>query len=55
LSHQRKPEVGARLLARLDAGADQDLQRLRMFERVNRIVADPHETNNRVCYVVYND
>ena len=39
-----------RLLARLDAGADQDLQRLRLLERIDRVVADPHELEPRLVH-----
>jgi hypothetical protein len=48
---RRKAQIGPRLLARLDARADQDLQRLRLFERIDRVVADPHkfEAGLRTC------
>jgi hypothetical protein len=38
-----KPQFRPRLLARLDAGGDQDLQRLRLLERIDRVVADRDE------------
>ena len=40
---RRKPQIRPRLLARLDARADQDLQRLRLLERIDGVVADPYE------------
>ncbi|MGD0565595.1 MAG: hypothetical protein ABSA66_21245, partial [Roseiarcus sp.] len=40
---RRQPQVGARLLARLDAGGDEDVQRLRLLQRIDRVVADPNE------------
>jgi len=43
-SHPRhvsaQPQFGARLLARFDAGRDEDLQRLSLLKRVDRVVAD---------------
>jgi hypothetical protein len=36
-------QIRARFLARLDARADQDLQRLRLLQRIDRVVADPDE------------
>ena len=36
-------QVRARLLARIDAGRDQDVERLRLFQRIDRVVADPHK------------
>ncbi|MFZ1962187.1 MAG: hypothetical protein WAU78_01730, partial [Roseiarcus sp.] len=38
---RREPQVGARLLARLDSRADENVQRLRLLQRVDRVVADP--------------
>jgi hypothetical protein len=38
-----EPQLRPRLLARLDAGVDQDLQRLRLLERIDGVVADPNE------------
>jgi hypothetical protein len=49
---RRKAQIGARLLARLDAGADQDLQGLRLFERIDRVVADPHEFEARLVHAL---
>jgi hypothetical protein len=47
-ARRRKAQVRPRLLARLDAGADQDLQRLCLLERIDRVVADPDEFEARV-------
>ena len=40
---RRQPQVRPRLLARLDAGGDQNVQRLRLLQRIDRVVADPDE------------
>jgi hypothetical protein len=49
-ARRRQPQIRARLLAGLDARADQDLQRLRLLERVDRVVADPHEFEPRLVH-----
>ena len=49
---RREPEVRAGLLARLDARADQDLERLRLFERIDRVVADPDELERRLVHAL---
>jgi hypothetical protein len=39
-----------RLLGRLDAGAHQNLQRLRLLERIDRVVADPYGFEARLVH-----
>src|ERR1700722_8752766 len=43
--HARRPEaeIRPRLLARLDPSAHENVERLRLFERIDRVVADPHK------------
>ena len=39
----RQPQLRPRLVARLHAGVDQDRNRLRLLQRIDRVVADPGE------------
>jgi hypothetical protein len=42
-ARRREPQIRPCLFARLDARAHENLQRLRLLERIDRVVADPHE------------
>ncbi len=37
---RRQPQIRPRLFARLDAGGDENIQRLRLLQRIDRVVAD---------------
>jgi hypothetical protein len=45
-------QVRARLLARIDAGRDQDVERLRLLQRIDRVVADPHKLEPGLVHVL---
>ena len=51
-ARRRKPQIRSRLLAGLDARADQDPQRLRLLERIDRVIADPDEFERRLAHAL---
>jgi hypothetical protein len=49
---RREAEVDAGFLARLDAGADENVQRLRLLERIDRVVGTPDEFGAGLVHAV---
>src|SRR5208337_5239464 len=50
-----QPQLRPRLLARLDAGRDEDLQRLSLLQRVDCVVADPDELRAGLAHADLNN
>jgi hypothetical protein len=45
-----EPQLGPRLVARLDAGRDKDVERLGLLQRIDGVVADPGELEVKLVH-----